>query len=301
MQEIRKVNAYTAVGRHLLWFYSDEKLLGYEESVSSSVHSHSIYDVHYVCSGSYTIVTDGESIHVRPGYIYIIAPGIYHHTIADPDNREPIRRICFKFSFTHVLEKQDSRISDTQDEAVVKGLSLIRCCERVTDDFGFESLIERIRSEYFETAVGSRQMLQSLLTELIVHISRRLYRQITESEADLRRTGDMRYEAIEEYFSLYYSQDCNQEQLAQSLHMSTRQLNRLIHSFFGMGFKEKLMQARVSAAKDLLISTDCPGADIAERCGYAYESSLCHSFRRVTGMTPNEYRRQHRRPPHTAY
>jgi LacI family transcriptional regulator len=65
-----------------------------------------------------------------------------------------------------------------------------------------------------------------------------------------------------------------------------RTLNRTIH--------DEIHRLRVARALELLAWTELPIVDICERSGFSYPSRLATVVRRETGMTPREYRRQHR-------
>lgn len=53
------------------------------------------------------------------------------------------------------------------------------------------------------------------------------------------------------------------------------------------GYLQKL---RVEEAKRLLESTELPMEDISEQTGYSDTSFFRHLFKRLTGLTPGEYR-----------
>jgi transcriptional regulator GlxA family with amidase domain len=52
----------------------------------------------------------------------------------------------------------------------------------------------------------------------------------------------------------------------------------------------------VTAARQLLESTDDPPGRIAESCGLGTEANLRHHFAKLVGVAPTEYRREFRRP-----
>lgn len=64
----------------------------------------------------------------------------------------------------------------------------------------------------------------------------------------------------------------------------------------GRGMLEELQRVRLERAKVLLATTDHKLAVIAERSGVGEQQKLCRLFRRVTGMTPGEFRTGQRGP-----
>ncbi len=70
----------------------------------------------------------------------------------------------------------------------------------------------------------------------------------------------------------------------------------LRRAFRAMGYgspADYLTRLRVRMAALLLLRDDCSVLDAAERCGFGSVTSLERHFRRVMGVTPREWRRQH--------
>jgi AraC-like DNA-binding protein len=52
-----------------------------------------------------------------------------------------------------------------------------------------------------------------------------------------------------------------------------------------------LRHARIECAKQILVERDLTLKDIAKRCGYRSENTLCIAFQRATGMAPKQFQR----------
>ncbi|MBQ8923100.1 MAG: substrate-binding domain-containing protein [Oscillospiraceae bacterium] len=61
---------------------------------------------------------------------------------------------------------------------------------------------------------------------------------------------------------------------------------------FGKSLFEDLIEFRIDAAKRLLTETSLPLSEISEACGYSAESYFMKQFKRITGLTPTEYRKK---------
>jgi len=55
-------------------------------------------------------------------------------------------------------------------------------------------------------------------------------------------------------------------------------------------FKEYLTELRIKKAKEYLRTTALRSADIAYQVGYSDPHYFSHVFRKVTGLSPNEFR-----------
>jgi LacI family transcriptional regulator len=86
------------------------------------------------------------------------------------------------------------------------------------------------------------------------------------------------------------------KELMQWIPVGRRKLEIGFRKFLGRSIHDELMRVRLERAKFLLTTTDLSMPEIASACGVAFSSRLSEQFRRITGMTPRSYRREHRRP-----
>ena len=78
---------------------------------------------------------------------------------------------------------------------------------------------------------------------------------------------------------------------AEKAHLTTRHFSVLIKEIAGMSASDYIEQYLASQAKNLLQSrSDLSVQQIGDYLGYADSPSFCRFFKRVTGMTPKEYR-----------
>ena len=286
-----KLDVYFQLGRFVLWFTTSSSLFSERDSVGGQVHTHTVYDIHCPVEGSYYIVTDQGKIRAEPGKLVIIAPGVYHQSEHDPQCAA-VKRCGFKLSVLHRLAEDPMLHPENgHDAACAATFSAIRQTAVIRDTFSCIEQLRAIRAEFASNQVGNYQRVQGLLAALVVDLVRALQADGQGQACPPELLKDARRETIEMYFNTYFSGQASQEQLAGLMYVSTRQLNRILHELYGLSFKEKLLHTRVSVAKTWLSATEKPIGDIAEICGYEFESSLNHAFKRLTGLTPREYRK----------
>jgi len=85
-------------------------------------------------------------------------------------------------------------------------------------------------------------------------------------------------------------------ELATLCRVSVRQLTRGFRASRGCSLGEHIASTRIELAKQMLLSDHSVKA-VAYSLGFSSPSSFCFAFRRITGVTPNEFRR---RAPRTA-
>jgi two-component system, response regulator YesN len=89
-----------------------------------------------------------------------------------------------------------------------------------------------------------------------------------------------------------YSEDLSIKTIAAQFKVNPSYLGQLLKSWTGDLFHEYLTKVRMHEARLLLMGTDLRIAEIAQRVGVPQQSYFNRLFRKVTGMTPVEYRRR---------
>ncbi|KPC99726.1 Arabinose operon regulatory protein [Geobacillus sp. BCO2] len=95
-----------------------------------------------------------------------------------------------------------------------------------------------------------------------------------------------------QYIQKHFSQsDLTLESVAQFLHVSPVYLSRMIKQELGISFIHLLTKIRMEKAAELLLSTELPIHEISERVGYDTQHYFSTAFKKVMGVSPNQYRR----------
>lgn len=88
--------------------------------------------------------------------------------------------------------------------------------------------------------------------------------------------------------------DWNVKELAGQVHISTSYFQLLYKKFFGTTCIQDLITARIKHAKYYLSTTEMSIQMLAPYCGYDNELHFMRQFKKITGMTPSQYRAMHR-------
>lgn len=84
------------------------------------------------------------------------------------------------------------------------------------------------------------------------------------------------------------------DELAAMVHVSSGYLGRIFKKQTGMALTDYIIKKRIVVAKQLLIKTNLSITDISARVGISYSSYFTKIFKEQVGMTPQEYRQQHK-------
>jgi AraC-like DNA-binding protein len=83
-------------------------------------------------------------------------------------------------------------------------------------------------------------------------------------------------------------------ELAALVRLSAKHFSRAFKVSVGCSPHAYIVLRRVAYAKKLLLGSDAPPSQVALACGFNDQSHFCRLFRRLTGISPSVWRRQHR-------
>ncbi|HHV11346.1 MAG TPA: helix-turn-helix domain-containing protein [Clostridiales bacterium] len=86
------------------------------------------------------------------------------------------------------------------------------------------------------------------------------------------------------------SEELNRNTIADAIHMNPDYLSYLFHKQSGMLLNTYITNERIQAAKKLLMTTNLPLQAIADATGFSNSSYFHKQFKKVTGVTPQQYR-----------
>ncbi|BCU76841.1 substrate-binding domain-containing protein [Luteolibacter sp. LG18] len=81
------------------------------------------------------------------------------------------------------------------------------------------------------------------------------------------------------------------QELAAAAGVSTKTLVKRFESRFGIDPAAEIRRRRCEEAKRLLVETEVPVAEIGRKCGFPSPSNFFNFFRRNTGVSPTDFRR----------
>ena len=96
------------------------------------------------------------------------------------------------------------------------------------------------------------------------------------------------------YINEHFSENLSLKTLSEKFYMNPAYLSQFFKNKTGMNYHAYLSRLRLEKAKQLLISTDQPIAEIAARAGFYDYRAFTRRFHREEGLTPSQYRRHNR-------
>lgn len=262
-----------------------------------SFHKHAEYEFHFIPRGKGTVIMEEEPYALREGMFYLTGPNVLHYQEADA--AEPMDELCL-----HVDIIPRDEVSDHESPALPPSDPW----EMAEADDCMEKLrglplkptmdIHRAMHYFLEAYQASQEKYSGLYTTIkqcIIQILLRAVRayesEPSEAELPSRDMKAYRYQLALEYIHANSSGEVVLDDVAEKLHISSRQLQRIFkEQAEGQSFSEILEHVRLEAVCRKLIDTNWSIDKIAIHEGFSSGSYLHTVFRKRYGYTPSTYR-----------
>lgn len=128
----------------------------------------------------------------------------------------------------------------------------------------------------------------------------RYLRRTAETLFDLRQSGERNRAAaaidrIRAYISEHIEEDLSLVHLGDVIHFNPSYLSRLFKQECGINLSDYIEETRIEKAKELLKRDDLKIAEVGSLVGYEAAHSFTRFFKKMTGVTPQEYREMQRK------
>ncbi|HEX6183884.1 MAG TPA: AraC family transcriptional regulator [Pyrinomonadaceae bacterium] len=145
-------------------------------------------------------------------------------------------------------------------------------------------------AEMGSEAPGSRLYAESLANVLAVHVLRHYTAEGGEPRRFAGGLSGSRLRRVLSYIADNHERDLSLEDIAGEAAMSTFHFAREFKRATGTTPHQHLLKLRVERAKELLVGSQLPLAEVGLRTGFSHQSHFTRLFRRFTGTTPQSYR-----------
>ena len=244
-------------------------------------HRHPGFELHAVFHGSVGIQIGHMHYDITASQGILIAPGVYH---AIKSISEDLDKMCLTFELSRpedVKEAQPAQLSAAfyaHEAAIISTADLMDSLQDIC------ALVQRYPNTFWDT-----ERLKAAMMLLILRIFEILDAPITVHHSTPQIPSQSPF-VIDDFFNLHFDLNNGNQILADQLHISTRQLDRLLQRYYNMSYREKLLDIRLTNALDFLLTTDKSIAEISELVGYSTPANFSVFIKKATGKTPSEIR-----------
>ncbi len=254
--------------------YAVVKSVGYESVLR---HSHEFIEMVYVESGTAVQKINFETIELKAGDLFVIAD----------DSEHNMRPTC---------EENDFRV-----------VNIIWCKEFIDFDYSVFSPVTPVNiaaypemtewiykalSVYEERGKYADGLVRGCVYFLLSNLAM-IREGAFGGKRERNRNADYVAQAVK-YISDHFDGKISLADVAGSVGLSNGYLQKLFKKERQTSVIEYLLRYRVEQGCKLLLETDKTVAEISDGIGFSDIKNFHYTFKRVTGMTPNEYRRTHK-------
>lgn len=154
----------------------------------------------------------------------------------------------------------------------------------------FRRLFEALVRNFVNPGPGAGLHLRALSMELLARLSEESR---TPGAGVLPPGSSVRLRRLALFLRRNYRRKLVLDDLAREAGLSPTYLHSLFTGALGVTPREYLTRVRLARARELLAATSLPAAEVAAACGIDNVAYFFTLFRRRTGQTPGEFRKQH--------
>lgn len=281
-----------------------DKLLSFGKYITARTHTrfvdfpehrHNYIEIMYVCHGSITHYIDKKEICMQTGDVLFMNQHVKHSIKRAGLNDIGINFIILPefFDIPLIMLKEDRHdvLADFLIGALRINTSLpqyLHFKSRGNPDI--ENLMENIIRSLIYGNEKDENINQITMGLIFLHLLNNIE---TIGNDSMQGYKDIMVDTAIQYINKKY-RDANLTELAASMRQPLANMSKLIKKRTGYTFQELLQRKRFQQAVMFLIETDMSVAQIMNAVGYENSSYFYHSFRKKYGVSPKEYRINHK-------
>lgn len=157
----------------------------------------------------------------------------------------------------------------------------------LSDPLPFSLIINSMANEQYDPKCYSDEIIRNYLNIFFLKISQ-------EMKLTNKYNSQLHYDKMALMRSKIYTRPFEKwtvTELAHQITLSPYYFQRLYKKFFGISCMKDVINARMESAKYYLTQTDLSIKDIAELNGYDNIEHFTRQFKKSTGLTPSNYRK----------
>lgn len=247
-----------------------------------ATHSHlNWFELTVATAGKGTVQTNGVSVPIAAGEIYLSFPGDFHGIV--PDASDPLKYDFFAFN------TDDEALKPLLEELTVRAAGAER---RVFCDDRVRSLVAQAIAEVDGSDPFSDRLLSSLLEQIVLYVLRD-FRTVTPAKHafGVGKQEELCYQMMHYIDThIYTIQGLSEIAAAMNYHYSY--LSDLFHHVTGETLLHYYRTRRLEAARLLLDEGKLSVGEVAELLHYASVYTFSRSFKEAFGVTPARQRRR---------
>jgi len=201
-------------------------------------------------------------------------------TVVELDDTDGIAQIIAEL-LTGAIRNPDGRISDLRalNQQILPALEPLRAHA----------------DETHAVSLGLERLAQDLLDEFDAETIVTLYRQFLSAISPLLASRRRKREksaiySIRNYIEENYMSKLSLAELSSKFYVSEEHISRAFKEEFDINLFDYILRLRIERAKALIVENKMKVSEVVELLGFVDASHFTKTFKKLTGITPSEYR-----------
>lgn len=243
---------------------------------NSALHTHTCTELFFITGGHGEFRVEDKVFPIAVNDVVVVNANVPHTEISQEENP-----LCYIVIGVDQLEVKED----------IGGCTMIHLRGQ---QHQLEACLNMMLQEAREQECGWELICQNLLEIMIQHLARRKDFSIEEEPFPTGTKANRECELVRRYIDNHFKENLCLDELASLAHINKYYLSHVFRKEFGTTPISYLISRRIQESRYLLTDTDHTLSQIAHILGFSSLSYFSQSFRRLEGVSPLEYRRQHR-------
>lgn len=248
-------------------------------------HRHDFFEILFLTKGSGLHIIDNNQYDIKPPCIFFLSPGQAHKLELSKDVEGYIFLFTSEFYLLNKLNR--NRLLELPFFFNIHQENPPLLLKEQQEVTFFSSLFKKGSAEMHNNDTASVEVIYSLL-DLILNASNQLYPK--DDKAIEKGKGHLLVKRFQQLVEENYHLNLSINQYADKLNITPNHLTQTIKSLTGKTSAEFIQSKVTLEIKRLLIYTDLSSTEIASQLNFKDQSYFTKYFKRITGLTPKEYR-----------
>lgn len=259
-------------------------------SVISSSHSHSFFEIAYVLSGSAVHYLDGDKKIIKKGDYLIMDYDANHSYIKNGSEDLKIINCLFLAEFIDKSLKNHKNFDDIVNNYMIKfnnpNINISPVNYIFFDEKGeIEKILKDCLEEYENKEPNFLEIIRLKLIEIIILTMRK-------NNSSLPVSSDFVCQYIIKYCAEHITEKNILNNISKELNFSVSYLSKKFKENMNISFTSYIQKIRIEKCLFLLSNTNKKISETAFLCGYNDMKYFYYVFKKYVGMTPKEYRKK---------
>jgi AraC-like DNA-binding protein len=262
------------------------------ETFNLHEHSHDFVEIAYVAEGKGFHYIGDRIVPVRKGDLFYIPVGISHvFRPADAAVKDPL--IVYNCIFglellDRIIRSHSLLLPSEEANALVAIRNRTEWLKAEEPSADARNLMQRLHQEYAFRQEARNLMILTYVIQLLLT----LYRSIEGGPSRMDIDTDSRMDDAIRYIQQHLDSPLSLTDISAKINIGKRQFNRLIKKATGQTYTDYLHSLQIERCCEQLRKTDRKVYEIAETIGFKDMKHFHAVFKRKTGLSPREYRKQ---------